>query len=84
MSIKITANTLPTQARIDYTNYRGERATRLIEPKEIVWGSTSLHTTEQWLLVAHDIEKGKERTFTMSTIHSWENTDIVAEIDETE
>lgn len=73
MPIKITTTTLNGVARIDYTNYRGERAIRDIVPIRIVWGSTSLHLDEQWLLVAMDVAKGTERTFTMATIHSFSN-----------
>ena len=60
---------------IDYTNWRGERRERKIVPQYIVFGSTEYHPGQQWLLVAHDIEKGARRTFAMDGIHSWCNTE---------
>ena len=56
---------------IDYTNYRGERSTRKIVPKNIWFGKTEWHPEEQWLLDAIDIEKDAIRNFAMKDIHSW-------------
>jgi predicted DNA-binding transcriptional regulator YafY len=61
------------KVRIDYTNFRGERGYRFIEPVEIYYGSTEFHQEEQWLLVALDIEKQEYRYFAMQDIHSWES-----------
>lgn len=60
---------------IDYTNWRGEQRERHIVPQYIVFGSTEYHPGQQWLLVAHDLEKGVRRTFAMDCIHSWRNTE---------
>jgi len=57
---------------IDYTNYRGERSKRLIQPHFISFRSSQFHTEMQWLLAAVDIEKNADRDFAMKDIHSWE------------
>lgn len=57
---------------IDYTNWRGERATRLIRPLRIEYGSNEWHPEEQWFLVAIDLERNQQRYFAMSEIHNWD------------
>ena len=57
--------------RIDYTNWRGERSSRVIIPVTHRWGSNEWHPDEQWLLDAHDVAKNAERTFACKDIHSW-------------
>jgi predicted DNA-binding transcriptional regulator YafY len=57
---------------IDYTNWRGERAMRRIRPLRLVFENNEWHPDTQWLLEAVDLDKGEERTFAMSNIHSWE------------
>lgn len=59
--------------KIDYTNWKGERTTRLIIPFDIEFGSNEWHQEKQWLLKAFDIEKDDMRTFAMKNIHSWGN-----------
>jgi predicted DNA-binding transcriptional regulator YafY len=56
---------------IDYTNWRGERATRRVIPRSIVFASNEWHSEMQWLLIALDVEKADERTFALKDIHSW-------------
>lgn len=56
---------------IDYTNHRGVRATRVILPARIRFGSSPFHPGIQWLLEAYDLEKMEDRTFAMKDIHSW-------------
>ena len=56
---------------IDYTNYRGERAKRLIRPMSICFAANEYHPTVQWLIEAVDLEKDAIRTFAMTQIHSW-------------
>lgn len=66
-------NSLPNPATIDYTNWRGERALRVIRPLSIYWGSNQWHPEKQWLLDAI-VEKDGERdvrAFAMKDIHSW-------------
>lgn len=60
-----------TQVSIDYTNWRGETATRRIIPISIWFGSTEWHKQAQWLLKALDIEKNAERDFALKDIHDW-------------
>lgn len=56
---------------IDYTNHRGERRWRHIEPRRIYWGSTEWHQQPQWLMHAFDVEKVHDRDFALSGIHEW-------------
>lgn len=56
---------------IDYTNYRGERAIRLIRPLTIRFEASEYHKELQWLMRAIDIDKGATRDFTIKDIHSW-------------
>lgn len=57
--------------RIDYTNWRGERSVRRILPLHLRYGCNEWHKSEQWLLIAVDIDKDAEREFAMLGIHSW-------------
>lgn len=56
---------------IDYTNYRGERAWRLIDcaNAKIRFGTSQFHTEPQWLMKALDEDKGEEREFAVKDIH---------------
>lgn len=58
-------------AKIDYVNWRGERATREILPIRIEWGSNEWHPTPQWLLVALDMRRAEIRSFAMAGILGW-------------
>lgn len=60
---------------IDYTNWRGERAKRLIRPVDIVWMNSEWHHETQWILLAIDVAKGEEREFAMTNIHGWKAAD---------
>lgn len=60
-------------AAIDYTNWRGERRTRIIRPLGVLFNSTEHHPEPQWLLSAIDVEKNDVRFFALSNIHSWKN-----------
>jgi predicted DNA-binding transcriptional regulator YafY len=56
---------------IDYTNWKGVRGTRTIEPLRMYWGRTNYHPESQWLLNAYDPVKKEVRIFAMKDIHSW-------------
>lgn len=60
---------------IDYTNWRNERAWRLIEPVSIYYGHTPWHLKDQWLLKAVDLNTGEERDFALSGIHEWKHVE---------
>lgn len=62
-------------AIVDYTNHRGERRIRTIEPRGIFWGSTPHHPEDQWLLEVYDFDKKTERTYALKDIHSWAPAD---------
>lgn len=67
---------------IDYTNWRGERIKRRVQPIEIWWGETNWHPGNQWLLKANDVDIASKdpdhipcvKDFAMSGIHGWERT----------
>lgn len=56
---------------IDYTNHRGERGERTIEPFRLFHGTSEWHDGLQWFLSAWDFEKNALRVFAMKDIHSW-------------
>jgi predicted DNA-binding transcriptional regulator YafY len=57
---------------IDYTNWRGERRVRRIEPQAIgIPLSSEFHPQRQWCLQAIDCEDGKQKDFALKDIHSW-------------
>jgi predicted DNA-binding transcriptional regulator YafY len=60
-----------TAVIIDYTNHRGQRSMRIINPKTIVWKSSDWHSEPQWILDAWDYDKVADREFAMKDIHSW-------------
>jgi predicted DNA-binding transcriptional regulator YafY len=60
---------------IDYTNWRGERAERLIHPDFIWFGESPFHPEPQWVLEAWDYEKQANRWFALKDIHSWKQAE---------
>jgi predicted DNA-binding transcriptional regulator YafY len=56
---------------IDYTNHRGERRERTITPLAVAYHSSPWHPEPQWLLTAHDEEKGDVRDFALKDVHGW-------------
>ena len=57
--------------QIDYTNWKGERAWRTIEPIYMWLGSTVYHPEKQWLLKATDLDKKAQRDFDVTRIHEF-------------
>lgn len=49
----------------DYYNHEGRFGHRQVVTFNIVFGTTDWHTTPQWLLVAHDLDKHARREFAM-------------------
>jgi len=58
--------TLGVPHRVEYTNYRGETAVRVIVPILIWYGHTEYHPEDQWLLKALDKGKDQIRDFAMA------------------
>ncbi len=58
---------------IDYTNWRGERSLRRVQPISIDFSSNKWHPIAQWLMVAIDLDDNNypEKAFAMKDIHSW-------------
>ncbi len=50
---------------MEYTNWRGEVATRRIIPLETFFGATKWHPEYQWLMTALDVDKGAFRDFAL-------------------
>lgn len=62
---------------IDYTNHRGVRRLRRIQPLDLIFGTNEWHADELWQLLAHDVAKNADRYFAMANIHSWsEEVDV--------
>ncbi|HET6494892.1 MAG TPA: helix-turn-helix domain-containing protein [Thermoleophilia bacterium] len=57
--------------RIGYTNWHGELTRRTIIPGRIWFGATEHHTEPQWLLDAHCLTRGAQRTFAVRDIIEW-------------
>lgn len=51
--------------KLDYTNHRGETATRTITPLRVRWGKTEHHPVEQWLLDCYDHDREATRTYAL-------------------
>lgn len=49
----------------NYTNWKGERATRTAKVRNLLYGSNEFHPEKQWLLIAFDMDKKLQRTFAM-------------------
>jgi len=61
-------------ALIEYTNYRGERAWRHIQPLLAYNGmtyDTSEYHRDAWVVNAWDYDKQAQRAFALSGIHQW-------------
>ena len=57
---------------LDYTNYRGERSLRRVQPLGgLAWSASPEHEEPQWLLECWDLDKQAHRTYAMADIHSW-------------
>lgn len=59
---------------IDYTNHRGERSTRKVIPRAVVWRLSPWHSEAQWILEVFDLDKQQYRDFAMVNIHGMERT----------
>jgi len=59
------------EVMIDYTNYRGIRSMRRIQPLKLEFISNDYHPDKTWLLTAVDVDKGEVRTYDLSEIRTW-------------
>jgi predicted DNA-binding transcriptional regulator YafY len=61
------------RVEIDYTNWKGERRTRIVRPIHggMQHSHNQYHPKSQWLFQAVDEETGKVKTFAMAGLHSW-------------
>lgn len=55
----------------EYRNYRGEQATRHVQPRALRHGPTAYHKTPGWKLEAFDIDRNDVRTFDTMDIRDW-------------
>lgn len=58
-------NRISRDLRIWYTNWKGVRKERVIQPISLFFGSNRWHPEIQWLVVAWDVEKKVSRTFAL-------------------
>lgn len=59
---------------IDYTNWKGERRERRIQPWYVWWGESEYHDGGQWFLRARDLDKEDAvRDFALASVHGWKN-----------
>lgn len=56
---------------IDYTNWRGVRSERRVQPMKIVWENNEWHPATQWIMYAVDEKDAAVKAFAMKDIHSW-------------
>ena len=54
--------------KFEYTNYKGERKIRTVEPSKIFFGKTPHITEDEWILEGLDVDKGENRQFVMKHI----------------
>lgn len=64
----MTEVTSGSYIEFDYVNWKGVFGHRKVKVSRIYFGSTNYHKEEQWLLEAIDIDKDKERIFSMKDI----------------
>lgn len=67
------SNNTGGKVKIQYTNWKGVEGIRRILPIKVIYGSNEYHQADQWLLIAHDLDKDAERTFAVCDIHEWED-----------
>ena len=58
---------------VEYTNWRGETARRVVRPIRMWWGKTERHPEEQWMLTAWDCEKEAIRDFAWQDMRPVQN-----------
>lgn len=58
----------PNPVKVLYTDYKGEKAHRVVHPLRLRIGSTEFHAERQWLLEVHDMGKGAARTYAFKDI----------------
>lgn len=56
---------------IRYRNHRGEVSDRRIVPGSFRFASSEWHPEPQWLLDAHDLDKGAGRSFALKDVLEW-------------
>lgn len=61
----------PNLVKIAYTNYKNIKSVRNIIPHSIRFGNNQWHTTDQWLLLAYDVDKNEDREFSCKDISGW-------------
>ena len=54
--------------KFEYTNYKGERKIRTVEPSRIFFGKTPHISEDEWILEGLDVANGENRQFVMKHI----------------
>lgn len=64
--------------QFEYTNWRGETATRRAMPISLWWGATEWHPRPQWLMTARDMDKAAVRDFALCDMTDMQEVDTDA------
>ncbi len=56
---------------IDYTNHRGEREVRRVQPRTLTFGVTPHHSTPQWIVDSFCLARNSMRSFALGGVHAW-------------
>jgi predicted DNA-binding transcriptional regulator YafY len=59
------------QVVIDYTNWRGVRRERVVQPVSFHFETNAYHKGVQWLMYAYDIGQREYKMFAMANVHAW-------------
>lgn len=54
------------ELKFTYTNYKGIKSERRVQPNNLWFGSTEYHKKKQWLLCAYDLDKEAFRDFALN------------------
>jgi hypothetical protein len=60
-----TVNETRQTIMVHYKNWKGTIRTREIRPVRVEWGASEWHPEQQWLLIAVDMEDGKQKMFAL-------------------
>lgn len=66
---------MSTKITFTYKNHRDITSQREVVPVSISYSSNKWHPIEQWLLVAHDLQRGQTRTFALKDIKDWKEVE---------
>lgn len=72
MDLNLSQAEAGRRVTLDYTNWRGERRKRNVQPICLSFGSNRWHNEPQWILQAFDLDVAEVRGFALLGIHGVE------------